>query len=161
MLSEEIQKKIEKKIFSDITSNYTGGRIENYAPTGLTRLFCNQPDRLAVMFHEQSKLQEKHCVTELCEGNLIMQQHYIDKMLLAIHEEAVEIARETISKHTAMPFGWKNSAEYNEEKYKEEIIDLWHFVMNLWLITGATDQEFFEMYLDKNNINHERQESNY
>lgn len=116
-------------------------------------------DRLDVMFTEQKKLQEKLGVFEKTTSPLMM-QHYIDKMLLAIHEEAVEIARETMSKDIEMPFGWKHT-NGSEEKYKQEIIDLWHFTMNLWLVIGGTDQEFFEMYLDKNNINHERQNNKY
>ncbi len=119
------------------------------------------PDRLAIMFEEQFKLQTKLGTFDKARTSPVMRQMFIDKMLLAVHEEASEIARESISKHINMPFGWKRDVSFNEDKYKKEIIDLWHFTMNLWMIVGGTDQEFFEMYLDKNHINHERQENEY
>lgn len=128
--------------------------------SGFSKLFCNKPDRLSIMFNVQFELQKRLGIFEKTKTSDIMMQHYVDKMLLAIHEEAVEIARETMSKDIDMPFGWKH-CQGSERKYKEEIIDLWHFLMNLWLITGANDQDFFEMYLDKNSINHERQDSGY
>jgi len=118
-------------------------------------------DRLTMMFEMQFNLQTKLKTFEKAKTSPVMKQMFIDKMLLAIHEEAVEIARETMSKHVNMPFGWKRDVSINDDKYKKEIIDLWHFTMNLWMIVGGTDQEFFEMYLDKNNINHERQEKGY
>ena len=31
-------------------------------------------------------------------------------------------------------------------KFKEEIIDLWHFVMNLAIISGMDGNEFYERY---------------
>jgi dimeric dUTPase (all-alpha-NTP-PPase superfamily) len=118
-------------------------------------------DRLDEMFYNQFKLQEKLGTLAKANTSDIMMQHFIDRMILAIHEEASEILRETMSKHTDMPFGWKQLHEGTEEKYKEEIIDLWHFTMNLWLVVGGTADEFFELYQQKNKINYKRQQENY
>jgi hypothetical protein len=115
-------------------------------------------DKLEYMFKKQKELQERLGVFHVAKSSDVMTQHYIDKMLLAIHEEAVEIGRETISKSVDMPFGWKHNCHGTEENYRKEIIDLWHFTMNLWLIIGGTPKEFFEMYLEKNKENHVRQE---
>ena len=60
-----------------------------------------------------------------------------------------------------MPFGWKVQNLASEKKYKQEIIDLWHFTMNLWLIVGGTPEEFYKMYCEKNKINHDRQDKGY
>ncbi len=123
-------------------------------------------DKLSFMFSEQKKLQENfgtfERINEIKDPYLKceMKQHFIDKMILAAHEELSEINRETISKDKSMPFGWKQCSPGNEEKYKEEIIDLWHFTMNLWLIVGGTSNEFFELYLKKNFVNKKRINNN-
>ena len=144
-----IDKNCNIRMNNDI--RYFGGRISSKIVT----------DRLSIMFDKQRKLQENFGIFEKTKISPVMKQHFIDRMLLAIHEETVEIGRETMSKNKKMPFGWKQQCFMNEDKCKQEIIDLWHFTMNLWLIMGGTDEEFFEMYLKKNNINHTRQENGY
>jgi hypothetical protein len=118
-------------------------------------------DHLEYMFKQQRELQERLGVYDKTKDTNIMMQHYIDRMLLAIHEEAVEIGRETLSKHDVMPFGWKHQITGTDENYRKEIIDLWHFTMNLWLVIDGTADEFFEMYLKKNKENRVRQDNNY
>lgn len=117
-------------------------------------------DKLNVMFTKQRELQERLGTFDKTRTR-VMLQHFIDRMLLAIHEEAVEIARETNSKSTLMPFGWKASTKADHAKCKEEIVDLWHFTMNLWLVLGGTADEFFATYLEKNRCNHQRQDAGY
>lgn len=118
-------------------------------------------DMLLAMFYHQQKLQERLGIPTKTRDRTVMTQHYIDRMLLSVHEEAVEIGRATLSKHKMMPFGWKETQVGNEENYREEIIDLWHFVMNLWLVIGGTPEEFYDLYCKKNKINHERQDNKY
>ena len=89
-------------------------------------------------------------------------QKYINQMLLACHEEISEIMRETNYKNPDfVEFGWKKNQQMNVKRYKEEIIDLWHFVMNLWLCVDGTPKEFYNMYLEKNKENIERVKNNY
>lgn len=116
---------------------------------------------LAHMFKVQYELQERLETWEKIK-NPQMRQQFINQMILAIQEEAVEIMRETAYKNPEfVPFGWKKTQVENTENFKEEIIDLFHFVMNLAMVSGMDSKEFYERYLKKNKINHDRQDNNY
>ena len=83
-------------------------------------------------------------------------------MVLALVEESIEILRETPYKNPDfVQFGWKKNQLGNEDKYKDEIVDLFHFMMNLSIVVGMTSTEFFERYCKKNKINHERKNNKY
>lgn len=63
---------------------------------------------------------------------------------------------------------WKNYDKLSEEDYRQawqkvkmELVDAWHFFMNLLLCAGFTAEEFFEMYMAKNKENHRRQDAGY
>lgn len=63
---------------------------------------------------------------------------------------------------------WKDydklsSADFDAawQKVKMELVDSWHFFMNLLLCAGFTAEEFFEMYMAKNKENHRRQDAGY
>ena len=116
-------------------------------------------DRLEEMFAHQLRLQVKLGTFKQID-DIITRQQFINEMLLACHCELVEVQAETMWKDHAVPFGWKHQ-DFNEQKYKEEIIDLWHFTMNLWLAVGGTPSEFFELYCEKNKINQQRKDEGY
>ena len=83
-------------------------------------------------------------------------------MILALHEEAVEIMRESSYKNPDyVPFGWKKEQKSNNEKFKEEIVDILHFVVNLCLVSGMDSSELHQRYLNKNKENHLRQDNGY
>lgn len=113
------------------------------------------------MFQHQKNLQSKLGTFNKIKDES-MKQKFINQMLLAVHEEAVEIMRETKYKNPdCVEFGWKKTQLFNEENYKEEIVDLFHFVMNLSLAVGMEAEEFYERYCNKNKINHDRQDEGY
>lgn len=60
---------------------------------------------------------------------------------------------------------WKNwRKEYpkiNEEDLFLEIVDLWHFIINLTLFLGLDANKLYKTFLLKNKINHERQQNKY
>lgn len=63
---------------------------------------------------------------------------------------------------------WKDYSKMTQEevneayaKAKEEIVDAWHFFMNLMLGLGMTADELYEGYLKKNKENIRRQEEGY
>lgn len=119
-------------------------------------------DKLNKIFLHQMELQKKLGVYEKISKCESMKQQYINQMILALHEEAVEIMRETAYKNPEyMPFGWKKGQEFKEEKFKEEIIDIIHFVMNLCIISGMNPEEIYNRYLNKNKENFKRQDENY
>ena len=63
---------------------------------------------------------------------------------------------------------WKNYDNMTDDeidaaydKAKEELVDAWHFFMNLMIGLGMTSDELFEGYLKKNKENIRRQEEGY
>ena len=115
------------------------------------------------MFEKQQELQEKLGIWKKIEADPPQaKQAFINQMILACQEELVEIMRETPYKNPEyVPFGWKKGQIGDPEKFKDEIIDLWHFVMNLALVSGMNANEFYLRYCKKNTINLHRQKINY
>lgn len=119
-------------------------------------------DRLSIMFDKQWELQDSKGIWTKINENDTNIQEYLNQNFLALHEEAVEIMRETAYKNPEyVKFGWKKNQQMNFEKAKDEIIDLWHFVMNISMVIGMDEEEFFKRYCIKNNINHERDNNGY
>lgn len=63
---------------------------------------------------------------------------------------------------------WKDYSKMTEEEYaaawgkvKMELVDSFHFFMNMLLCTGMTAEELFTMYMQKNAENHRRQDAGY
>lgn len=63
---------------------------------------------------------------------------------------------------------WKDYSKMTDEeiveaysKAKEEIVDAWHFFMNLMLGLGMTAEELYDGYILKNKENIRRQEEGY
>lgn len=84
---------------------------------------------------------------------------YIKDMVLAATKELGEALDET---------GWKpwtTSRHVNEEAYQAELVDTWHFLMNLMLATGREPEELadllFDGYIRKRGLNVQRQAEGY
>jgi len=121
-----------------------------------------KPDMLEQIYHQQFELQASLGTLDKIEESPQMRQQFINQMILALHEEATEIMRETAYKNPDfVPFGWKKKQVENTDKFKEEIIDIIHFVMNLAIVSGMEPKEIFERYEGKNKENHERKENGY
>ncbi len=108
--------------------------------------------KLEVMFNMQQALDER-----------IIEERNIDKTLdewvvaitIAMESEIDEIRREVNWKW------WKQEKEIDLERLQEEVIDLWHFLLSLSRMVGLTPETIFERYMQKNTVNHERQNSGY
>ncbi len=75
---------------------------------------------------------------------------------LALIDEAMESLREVPWKP------WKNTNRTIDlEAYRMELIDIFHFLVNLFIFAGMDTQMVLEYYLRKNKINLERQKSGY
>jgi len=73
----------------------------------------------------------------------------------AIVQEAVELQRTTNWKW------WKKPVPFNVEEAKEELIDIWHFVVQASLELNLTPDDIVAEYKRKNEINRERQRTGY
>ena len=73
----------------------------------------------------------------------------------ALVHEAIELQRETNWKW------WKKDKILDNEKLQEEIIDLWHFLIQLSIEAGFDPQTLISKYMEKNKENTGRQLRGY
>ncbi|MCY3854395.1 MAG: dUTPase [Thaumarchaeota archaeon] len=79
----------------------------------------------------------------------------ISMLCIAIIHEAIELQRITNWKW------WKKPTTFNIEKAKEELIDIWHFVIQASMELDLNPNDIVKEYKKKNCINRERQQNNY
>jgi dimeric dUTPase (all-alpha-NTP-PPase superfamily) len=125
------------------------------------RLGGNKVDKLEKMFEVQKQLQNRLKTFDKIENEQDKQQ-FINQMTLAIFEETVEMIKKSPYKNpNYVKFGWKQTQKWDVEMFKMELIDIFHFMMNLSIVVGMDAEEFFKVYINKNNENHIRQDNNY
>ena len=113
----------------------------------------NENDRLKDLFERQQKFQE--LTNNLPIINIEHRQEYINIQSLALIVEITEALQETPWKP------WKQNSTYDRLKFQKELIDCWHFLINLSLVAFETENDFYQMFIEKNNINIKRQEDGY
>ena len=79
----------------------------------------------------------------------------VSALCTAIIHEAVELQRTTNWKW------WKTPVAFNETAAREELIDIWHFVVQASLELNMTPEDIQKEYQKKNKINQERQKNGY
>ena len=79
----------------------------------------------------------------------------ISSLCTAIIHEATELQRTTNWKW------WKKPTPFNVADAKEELIDIWHFVVQASLELNLTPDDILEEYKRKNEINRNRQKNGY
>jgi hypothetical protein len=60
--------------------------------------------------------------------------------------------------------GWKSwalSNHFNTQRVQEELVDAWHFFMNLMLHAGLTGDDLWKLYARKLEVNFQRQDDKY
>lgn len=123
-------------------------------------------DMLAGMLRAQRDLQRVMPVwkdKDVCNLGPTAKMKFISDNALALIRELCEAMDETGCKP------WQSSDHINAEAYLKELIDAWHFFMNLMLIAqgelGMDEEEFAHLfyvrYHEKNDINRQRQKNGY
>lgn len=79
----------------------------------------------------------------------------ISALSTAIVHEAVELQRLTDWKW------WKKPVKFDRDAAKEELIDIWHFVVQASIELGMNPSDILQEYMKKNRINRDRQTSGY
>ena len=79
----------------------------------------------------------------------------VSVLCTAIMHEAVELQRLTNWKW------WKTPTEFNEKEAREELIDIWHFVIQASLELNLTPDDILKEYQRKNEINRQREKDGY
>lgn len=87
-----------------------------------------------------------------------------------IKEHSIHLNQEINEMLYELPYfkPWKDYSKLSDwheqamiEKAKMELIDAWHFFMNIALALGFTPDQFYQMYTAKNQENHRRQDEGY
>jgi dimeric dUTPase (all-alpha-NTP-PPase superfamily) len=117
-------------------------------------------DKLDIIFKKQELLQRR--LKNIPFKNHKHKQEFINITILACLDELSEILRETTWKNPKyIAGGWKNTQKFKLKEFREEIIDLWHFLINLSISAGLSSNDLFDEFLNKNEKNHERQDKGY
>ena len=119
----------------------------------MSQKVSGNPDRLDAIFRMQRELAQmtgrrSGRYPDGAEGR-------VSALCTAIMHEAVELQRTTNWKW------WKAPVEFNEAEAREELIDIWHFVVQASLELGLTPDDILDEYRKKNEINRERQRTGY
>jgi len=108
-------------------------------------------DRLQTIFKLQQGLAEMMNLDRYPKDS----ESRVSALSTAIIHEAVELQRTTNWKW------WKTPTSFNEAEAREELIDIWHFVVQASLELNLTPDDIVEEYKKKNEINRERQRTGY
>ena len=79
----------------------------------------------------------------------------VSALSTAIVHEAIELQRLTNWKW------WKKPTPFDTAAAKEELIDIWHFVVQTSIELGMTPSDVLHEYKKKNEVNRSRQISGY
>jgi len=79
----------------------------------------------------------------------------VSALCTAIIHEAVELQRTTNWKW------WKKPVAFNQADAREELVDIWHFLIQASIELGLTPDDILKEYQRKNEINRRRQNDGY
>jgi dimeric dUTPase (all-alpha-NTP-PPase superfamily) len=79
----------------------------------------------------------------------------VSALCTAITHEAIELQRLTNWKW------WKNKVVFDEDQAREELIDIWHFVVQTAIELNISPKSILDEYLRKNRINRQRHQEGY
>ena len=108
-------------------------------------------DRLDSIFSMQKGLSEMMNLDRYPKDT----EDKVSALCTAIMHEAVELQRTTNWKW------WKTPTEFNKAEAREELIDIWHFVVQASLELNLTPDDILKEYERKNEINRQRQKDGY
>ena len=107
------------------------------------------PDKLQEIFEMQKSLNEEIKRKRNLTG--FTKEEWMQKETLAMLSEMAELIDEVNFKW------WKNPKPVDEVKVKEELVDVLHFFISMCLIYDMDAKELYDMYMDKNKENFDRQ----
>lgn len=115
-------------------------------------------NELKELFELQIKFQELlgNTISEY-ESFIILHDNVelLKNQLLAIFSEIGEALQELPWKP------WKKNQDFNLYKFRMELIDMFHFLINLFLLSGMNAEDTIKLFKQKNEINLRRQKDGY
>jgi dimeric dUTPase (all-alpha-NTP-PPase superfamily) len=118
-------------------------------------------DKLTDLFVKQRHLMQKLNVpfaqtpVDFIKNETILTDTF-KEYLMALIGELTEVLQELNWKP------WKKTRKQVDlEKFHTEIVDCWHFLLELSIIAGLDSSKIYNLYLNKNQVNLSRQSSGY
>ena len=108
-------------------------------------------DKLDTIFSMQKNLEKMMNLERYPKDT----QGKVSALCTAIIHEAVELQMNTNWKW------WKKPMPFDEDAAREELIDIWHFVVQASLELNMTPDDILKEYQKKNQINRQRQLDGY
>ncbi len=120
-------------------------------------------DKLDILFDKQNELFKKQLentsavnkMRKLYDIKEPFDGYRIFMLSTALLHEAIELQRETNWKW------WKSETKTDIDKVQGEIIDIWHFMIQVSIEAGLDPKKLIEKYMEKNRENLARQERGY
>jgi dimeric dUTPase (all-alpha-NTP-PPase superfamily) len=118
-------------------------------------------DKLDFLFKKQGELFKKNIensdnrMKNLYKVKEPFDGYRVFMLSTALVHEAIELQRETNWKW------WKKESVMDKEKIQEEIIDIWHFLIQISIESGMDSKKIMEKYMEKNEENLKRQIKGY
>lgn len=156
-VSEHFEKTVSnaKERLKRLISEANRHKLHDFAAglaTAVEVLEEEEVEKLEKMFEMQQDLDERIIAERNIKKTL---DEWVVAITIAMESEIDEIRREVNWKW------WKQEKEIDLERLQEEVIDLWHFLLSLSRMVGLTPETIFERYMQKNAINHKRQDGGY
>jgi dUTPase. len=110
---------------------------------------------IETMFARQADLQVRSFNVTPWELNGDDRRKYITAMALGLHDEISEALQEIAWKP------WARDDYVNKQAFIGELVDAFHFLMNLALVVDVNGDAFVEAYFKKAEVNAKRQRDGY
>lgn len=119
--------------------------------------YDRRADRLTQMFESQRSLQLSMPPLNRDPAKLHGEQRiqFFKDMHIALTDEMHEMLGEMSWKP------WASAEYFHTDAVRGELVDVFHFFMNLWLATGANADDLYTAYLHKREKNLKRQQDGY
>jgi dimeric dUTPase (all-alpha-NTP-PPase superfamily) len=114
----------------------------------------SETDMLKELFRKQDELNRRIGVdcSKLSEED---QQKWILNYCRAMSQELAELT-------DSVPWKWWAKYQtFDKQNARVEVVDLFHFLISLAQVLGMSADDLFKTYLQKHQLNHQRQESGY
>ena len=107
-------------------------------------------DKLDKIFEMQKKFQDE-LISRRALGDIPMER-WLQMQTLAMLSELAELIDEVNFKW------WKNPKPINDDRVREELVDILHFFVSMCIHADLSSNELFERYMRKNQENFDRQD---
>ena len=114
----------------------------------------HEKDMLQALFDMQEALNRRIGVRpyELTEEE---QKHWLLNYTRAASQELAELV-------DSVPWKWwAKYQEFDIQNARVEVIDLFHFIISMAQVLGMTAEDVHDLYMKKNQVNFDRQDSGY